>query len=135
MAQTVRYGLGGAENPTTLASHDWLMPGTTPAAWHQNHISRGSLINGPWAVTVEQPGQYEITLYRWAPYLNQAMGMEKARLKIGAIDKEMTLSDTAPRATFHVTLDKGPAMLQTWLTRPDGEQHGAYYVRVRYSPK
>ena len=27
VAQTVRYGLGGAENPTTLASHDWLMPG------------------------------------------------------------------------------------------------------------
>ena len=23
-------------------------------------------------------------------------------------------------------------MLQTWLTRPDGKQHGAYYTRVRY---
>jgi hypothetical protein len=23
-------------------------------------------------------------------------------------------------------------MLQTWLTRPDGKQHGAYYTRVRF---
>ena len=54
LGQTVRYGLGGAENPTTLASHDWLMPGVVQAAWHQSHIERGSLINGAWAVDVEQ---------------------------------------------------------------------------------
>jgi arylsulfatase A-like enzyme len=91
LTQTVRYGLGGAENPTILASHDWLMPGVKQAAWHQSHISRGSLINGPWAVNVERAGEYEITLYRWAPYLNKAMGAKQARLKIGEIDKEMPL--------------------------------------------
>ncbi|NQV32502.1 MAG: arylsulfatase [Phycisphaeraceae bacterium] len=131
MTQTVRYGLGGAENPTTLASHDWLMPGVKQAAWHQNHVNRGSLINGAWAVEVEQWGRYEITLYRWAPYLDKAMGVTKARLKIGMIDEEIPLTDDDARATFHVTLKKGPAMLQTWLTRPDGKQHGAYYTRVR----
>jgi hypothetical protein len=135
LAQTVRYGLGGDENPTTLASHDWLMPGVKQAAWHQNHISRGSLINGAWAVTVEQPGAYEITLYRWAPYLNQAMGIKKARLTIGKIDEEIALTKDATLARFRVTLKKGPAMLQTWLTQPDGKQHGAYYTRVRYLPR
>ena len=134
MAQTVRYGLGSAENPTTLASHDWLMPGVKQAAWHQSHVSRGSLINGAWAVTIEQSGEYEITLYRWAPYLDKAMGIKEARLKIGRIDKKMVLTNDAARATFRVTLKKGPTMLQTWLTRPDGKQHGAYYTRVRYLP-
>jgi len=134
LAQTVRYGLGGAENPTTLASHDWLMPGVKQAAWHQSHVSRGSLINGAWAVAVEQSGEYEITLYRWAPYLNKAMGIKKARLTIGKIDEEIALTSDATKATFHVTIKKGPAMLQSWLTRPDGKQHGAYYARVRYTP-
>ena len=132
MTQTVRYGLGGAENPTTLASHDWLMPGVKQAAWHQNHVSRGSLINGAWAVEVEQAGQYEITLYRWAPYLNRAMDIAKARLLIGDMDQETELTNDASKATFRVTLEAGPAMLQTWLTRPDGKEHGAYYTRVRH---
>jgi arylsulfatase B len=134
LKQTVRYGLGGAENPTTLASHDWLMPGVVQAAWHQGHVERGSLINGAWAVDVERPGTYEITLYRWAPYLNRPMGIREARLEIGDVDATITLSTNDTRAVFRVTLPKGPAMLQTWLTRPDGKQHGAYYTRVQYLP-
>ncbi len=132
LEQTVRYGLGGAENPTTLGSHDWLMPGVERAAWHQNHVQRGSLINGAWAVNVEQAGTYEITLYRWAPYLNKPMDMKEARITIGKVDEQVALTADAASARFRVMLAKGPAMLQTWLTRPDGEQHGAYYTRVRY---
>jgi arylsulfatase A-like enzyme len=132
LERTVRYGLGGAENPTTLASHDWLMPDVKQAAWHQNHIQRGALINGPWAVHVARTGTYEITLYRWAPYLNRAMDIKEARLTIGEIDQTMAVKPSATNATFRVVLPEGPAMLQTWLTRPDGKQHGAYYTRVRY---
>lgn len=132
LEQTVRYGLGGAENPTTLASHDWLMPGVVQAAWHQSHVERGALINGAWAVEVEQPGMYEITLYRWAPYLDRAMGVKEARITIGDVDEAVSLTADATGATFRVKLPKGAAMLQTWLTRPDGKQHGAYYTRVRY---
>jgi arylsulfatase A-like enzyme len=132
LERTIRYGLGGAENPTTLASHDWLMPGVKQAAWHQNHIQRGALINGAWAVHVEQTGTYEITLYRWAPYLNRAMDIKDARLTIGEIDQTMAVKTGATNAKFRVVLPEGPAMLQTWLTRPDGEQHGAYYTRVRF---
>jgi arylsulfatase A-like enzyme len=132
LEQTVRYGLGGAENPTTLASHDWLMPGVKQSAWHQGHIRRGSPINGAWAVTVEQAGDYEVSLYRWAPYLNRAMEIKKARFTLGALGEEMALSPDATKASFRVTLQKGPAMLQTWLTPADGKQHGAYYVRLQY---
>ena len=131
MKHTVRYVLGGAENPMTLSSHDWLMPGVEPSAWHQKHIKRGDLINGPWAVDVKQAGTYEFTLHRWAPYLNKPMDVTGARLLIGAIDESQSLEKDATGATFRVKLEAGPAMLQTWFTRADGKQHGAYYTRVR----
>jgi hypothetical protein len=131
MKHTVRYVLGGAENPTTLSSHDWLMPGVEPSAWHRKHIQRGDLINGPWAVEVKQAGTYEITLHRWPPYLKQPMEVTGARLRIGAIDESQSIGKDATGASFRVQLETGPTMLQTWLTRPDGKQHGAYYTRVR----
>lgn len=130
MKHTVRYVLGAEENPMTLSSHDWLMPGVEAAAWHQNQIKRGDLINGPWAVDVKQSGTYEISLYRWAPYLNKPMDIAKARLRIGDFEESQSLEINATSASFRVKLKEGPAMLQTWLTRPDGNQHGAYYTRV-----
>ena len=134
LQQTVRYTLGGAENPSTLSSHDWLMPGTASAAWHQSQIEHGELVNGAWAVNVEQAGTFEISLYRWAPTLDKAMNMTAARLVIGGIDESLSLSADATSAVFRVQLSPGPNMLQTWLTRPDGRQHGAYFTRVRRVP-
>lgn len=130
MKQTVRYGLGGKKNPTLLTSHDWLMPGTKQAVWHQGHVRGGSLINGPWAVEVEQAGEYEVTLFRWAPYLERAMEMKSARIKIGKIDETIDMKREDASATFRVKLPAGPAMLKGTLVRPDGKSHGAYYVRV-----
>lgn len=134
LQQIVRHTLGGAENPTTLSSHDWLMPGVEPAAWHQKHLLRGDLINGPWAVEVEREGEYEISLYRWPPYLDKPMNMQSARLRIGGIDETMTVAAPDTHARFRVRLPAGPAMLQTWLSRPDGRQHGAYFARVKFLP-
>jgi len=133
MKRTVRYDLGGAENPMTLGSHDWLMPGVKQAAWHQGHIQRGSLINGPWAVNVKRAGTYEISLWRWAPYIGKPMDIKEARLTVGTVDEKMAVTPDATNAAFRVSLPEGPAMLQTWLTRPDGKSHGAYYVRVQYA--
>jgi len=130
--QTTRIVLGGGENPTTLTSHDWLMPGEEVSAWHQNHIRRGDLINGPWAVEVGKVGTYEVSLYRWAPYLDQAMEMKSARLKVGEREFSKDLTSEATRATFRVELEAGPSMLQTWLVRPDGGESGAYYTKVHY---
>ena len=126
--QTVHLGLGGAENPTTLYAHDWLMPGTVAAAWHQNSIKRGDLRNGPWAVNVEKAGTYEIKLYRWAPYLNKAMDQKAARLSIGGFDQRIELKPEDTFAAFKVDLPAGPAMLLSELERPNGDTSGAYYV-------
>lgn len=131
MTRTARHVLGGAENPITLTSHDWLMPGKENAAWHQKHIQRGDLINGPWPVEVKQGGAYEITLHRWPPYLEKPMERKQARLKIGNQEKSIELESTATRATFRMELKAGPTMLETRLTRADGKQHGAYFATVR----
>jgi arylsulfatase A-like enzyme len=134
MRQTVRIHLGGAENPMTLSSHDWLMePGERDAAWHQIHIRRGDIANGPWAVHVARAGTYEITLHRWPPYLDKPMGMIEARLRVGDVLETQSLDPDATAATFRVELPAGPALLKTWLKRPGPEriEHGAYYVRVR----
>jgi len=131
MEQTTRHVLGGGEDPMTLTAHDWLMPDKDVSVWHQNHIRRGDLINGPWAVEVKQDGLYEISLYRWAPYLNKAMEMKSARLRVGDFEVSKDLSADATQARFLVKLNAGPAMLQTWLERPNGDVSGAYYVGVR----
>jgi hypothetical protein len=131
--RTVRYiGLGGAENPMTLSSHDWLMPDKEPAAWHQNHIRRGDLINGPWALRILREGTYEITLHRWPPYLNKAMNMTEARIAIGGVEESKLVAIPDTGATFKVRLSPGQTKLETWLTRPDGKSHGAYYTTIRF---
>jgi len=131
--QTVRIGLGGGENPMTLSSHDWLMqPGEKDAAWHQNHVRRGDINNGPWAVNIERAGTYEISLHYWPPYLEKPMGMVSARLRVGDLIRSQSLDEDDEAATFRVELEPGPAMLKTWLTRPGPEraEQGAYFLRV-----
>ncbi len=130
MEQTSRFYIGSKENPMTLMSHDWLMP-KGQAAWNQNHVKRGDLINGPWAVDVKEAGEYEITLYRWPAQLNKAMDCVKARLTIGEFDNTQVIEKTATKATFRVKLEAGPAMLKTWLTRADEKEHGAYFTEVK----
>lgn len=132
MKQTVRIVLGGKQNPTVLYSHDWLMPTTVVTAWHQNQIRRGDLINGPWNVEVEKAGRYEITLYRWAPYLNKEMEMKEARVEIAGFKESMKLDPKVTEAKFEAKLKEGPTQLMTWLMRPDGGESGAYYTEVRY---
>jgi len=132
MARTVRHVLGGDGNPTTLTSHDWLMPDEEVTVWHQSHIRRGDLKNGPWAVDVAQDGLYEISLHRWAPYLDKAMEMKSARLRVGDFEVSKELSSEANKASFLVQLNQGPAMLQAWLERPNGDTSGAYYLKVRH---
>ncbi|PXA04049.1 N-acetylgalactosamine 6-sulfate sulfatase [Coraliomargarita sinensis] len=132
MERTVRHVLGGGENPMTLNSHDWLMPDETVAVWHQSHVRRGDLKNGPWAVEVAQDGIYEISLYRWAPYLEKAMEMKSARLRIDGFEVSKDVLNDATSARFLVKLNAGPTMLKTWLERPNGDESGAYYCDVRY---
>ena len=73
--------------------------------WHQSQIEHGELVNGAWAVNVEQAGTFEISLYRWAPTLDKAMNMTAARLVIGGIDESLSLSADATSAVFAYDID------------------------------
>ncbi|MFO8027121.1 MAG: arylsulfatase [Opitutales bacterium] len=90
------------------------------------------LINGPWAVDVAEEGLYEISLYRWPPYLGKAMGMKSARLRVGDFEATKDLPNEATEARFLVKLNAGPNMLQTWLERTNGDSSGAYYLKARH---
>jgi len=130
-SEYVRIGLGAeADNPTRLMSHDWMVEDQKDSSWHQGHVSRGHLASGPWAVQVTQDGRYRFDLYRWPKHLNQAMKCKHARLKLGDLEAEQDVSPNATHARFELDLQAGPAMLQTWLTNDQDQQHGAYFVWV-----
>ncbi len=141
LQKVTRYGIGGGENPMTMMSHDWLME-KGGAAWHQNHVRRNALINGPFAVNVVKPGKYRITPMRWPEYVDKPSGCVKV-----AIDIELHAGDPAVPAamrhggecdpaqrlpSYEFDLPAGPAELTTTLTREDGKTFGAYYVKVEY---
>lgn len=132
----VRYDLGGAENPTTLMSHDWLMEKGN-AAWHQNHVRKNSLINGPFMVNVVKAGKYRITPMRWPEYEDKPSGVVSASAVFADDDDLISLRTwkTEPQERVKsvvVELPAGPAELLTELTREDGKTFGAYYVKIEY---
>ena len=126
----VRIGLGGAEDPVRLMSHDWHTE-DRGVPWHQDHVRNGFVSNGPWAVDVVQAGTYEITLRRWSEELARPMEMVAARVAIAGVERDLALETDATEARFQLELPAGPTMLLTTLRRPDGTEHGAYYASVR----
>ena len=135
--EMVRIGLGGAESPARLMSHDWHQ-GTGGTPWHQNHVRNGAICTGFWAVNVEAPGQYEITLTRWPHRLDRAMDSEHAEVTLTYKDGTVVhrAAATAPSdtsVTLTVDLAAGPAKLSTLLRRTSGEEHGAYYAAIQRS--
>ncbi|MGB1126007.1 MAG: arylsulfatase, partial [Phycisphaeraceae bacterium] len=77
----VRFDLGGAENPTTLMSHDWLME-KGDSSWHHAYVNRNELRNGPFAVNIKKPGKYRITPMRWPEYIDKPAGCQLAEIEI-----------------------------------------------------
>jgi arylsulfatase A-like enzyme len=129
--QYVRIGIGGPENPVELMSHDW-HTSDQGVPWHQNHVRRGYVVNGPWAVEVERPGEYEVALYRWPAHADMAMDTVHAAVEIGAEKAEMEVDPAATSASFRLRLPAGPTELLGTLRRADGVEHGAYFASVRW---
>jgi len=133
----VRFDLGGAQNPTTLMSHDWLMqPGEGDSAWHHSYVHRNELRNGPFAVDIKQAGRYRITPMRWPAYVDKPSGVVKAAVSFTFEGTNANQGwSTDPAATVDsavIDLPQGPASLKTTLTREDGKTFGAYYVKIEY---
>ncbi len=127
----VRIGVGGAENPVRLMSHDWHAE-DRGVPWHQNHVRKGYIGNGPWALEVERAGEYEVTLFRWPAQLERAMDSVHAAVAIAGLEAGRELEPAATRASFRLRLPAGPTKLLTTLRRSDGEEHGAYFASVQW---
>jgi hypothetical protein len=132
----VRFDLGGAENPTTLMSHDWLMPEGETSAWHHNHVRNNALINGPFMVNIVKAGRYRVTPMRWPEYVDQPSGITGVEVSFWIDDfGHISRWDTDPGqqvSSRDLWLPAGPASLTTTLTRQDGKTFGAYYVKIDY---
>jgi len=135
----VRIPLGNPNTPeVTLRSHDW----SGNLAHNHAQVRSAKPGNGPWAVQVEQVGQYEIELRRWPKEADTAITEAPAdggkaltidRVRMTIWDKEYS-AEVKPGdkgITFTVQLPKGPAFLQTWLHADDQHERGAYFVYVR----
>ena len=140
----VRFDLGGAENPTTLMSHDWYMQaGEGDSAWHHSYVKRNELRNGRFMVNIKKAGRYRITPMRWPEYVDKPSGCVKAVFDFTfnnpdpAVPAAMSnggqqIDPTKAVSPFKFTLPAGPATLKTTLTRQDGKTFGAYYVKIEY---
>ena len=100
--------------------------------WSRSHLTQRKLENGPWLVDAHEAGRYRITLSHWPRYTRRAIASTRARIRIGNVDRTRAISDPdqSTEVTFDVELETGPAELWTWLTDPQGESHGAYFVAV-----
>lgn len=134
--------LGSEEaNPMTLYASDW--QGDYADNWW--NIRKGNAV-GQWNVRVTRPGQYAVTLYRWAPETKAALDaplegpnrgkglavpIRKARLKIAGIDKKKPTEKGAKSVTFNVELPAGDHVLRTrFFDENDKPLCSAYYVEV-----
>lgn len=140
--QIARYDLGGAENPTTLMSHDWLVrKGHAP--WNQQAVNKNVLSNGPFMLNVIKAGKYKITPMRWPEYVDKPSGVVEVSFDVEFDDEGpdglalmahegVKCDPSKPIPGFEVSLRGGPVTLTTTLTREDGKTFGAYFVKVEY---
>ncbi|MCP5115846.1 MAG: sulfatase-like hydrolase/transferase, partial [bacterium] len=120
-----------AENPSDLTSQDWFRPGGG-TVWSHGHVLKRELMNGPWMIDVARTGRYRITLSRWPRYISKPIESTRARVRIADFQESRDIADpdATTEVTFETTLTAGPAKLETWLTTPSGQTHGAYFVTV-----
>ncbi len=145
-----------AENPVTLTCHDFHPSDESNPAWNQEMVRLNQNNNGFWALKVAKPGTYEFSLQRWPDETQatltgivpsgdpvdggeayppgKAVPIQKGKIKIGNIEKELTVNETDTSAVFQLDLPAGETDLQTWLIDKDGKSTGAYYVYVQHLP-
>ncbi|WP_411845551.1 arylsulfatase [Roseibacillus persicicus] len=131
-AACTRFFIGAEEEtPTSFTARDW-HPTQGQVIWKKEQLADDRiLINGFWELDVREQGRYRFRLSRYPDDELQAMGASRARLRIGDIEKELSLEPADETAHFEVNLSVGPVRLQTWLTdSQSGEQRGSYYVTV-----
>ncbi len=128
---------GDAPDRVMLTSHDWH---GEDVPWNQGHVLKGMPWNGTWKIEVAERGAYDVSLYRWPPYIQAALtdavlggasiAVEHARLSVGAFEADEEIVEGATNASFRVSLEAGPQDLRTTLIDDAGAERGAYFVVI-----
>ena len=118
------------EKVSDLTSQEWVMKRGSPP-WSRNHVNRRKIASAPWHVQIAEAGTYRFTLSRWPLYLEKSIDSTSAKLTVGGKTAQQPNIDRESKSvSFDIELQAGPTELQTWLTTPNGKQHGAYFVRA-----
>ncbi len=133
------------ENPTLLSPTEW----ADVFLDQGNQIRRGERRNGMWHVLVEEDGEYEFTLRRWAKEVDaplraglpahdgedgdypagEALPIAEARLRIAGRDFWQRVGAEDQEVVFKARLGEGRTTMQTWFYDAEGREiSGAYYV-------
>ena len=117
----------------------------SPCDWHDVFLDQGAQVkngivrNGVWHLEAARDGDYAFELRRWPRELDlpitdaveggKAIRATTARIKIGNVEQEQSISAKAKAVTFTIPLKAGRILMQTWLADSKaGESRGAYYV-------
>ena len=145
--------IGSKQEPVSmLCSSDWW----EIYADNPGHVSNavGGPQGAPWFIAVEQPGEYQVELSRWAFNLalpltaarepqkltygslppGKGMPIAGAKLKAGTAAERSAKAAPGDRSvTFRVKLDQAARIpLHAWFTGANGEDVcGAFYARIR----
>jgi arylsulfatase A-like enzyme len=117
------------ENPARLTCHDWhgeIVP------WHPGIIRAAPKANGFWAVEFARAGTYAFTLRQRPAVAKFPIDAVKASVKVGDVEKAVTVPAGADAVTIELPLKAGPAKLWTEFTEKGGARRGAFFVEVKY---
>lgn len=127
----VRITIGSKhENPARITGHDW-HPVHGGVPWSQGAVKNMKMANGWWAIRVAQAGRYRFTLRHQPMSAAKEIQADKAKLKVGNVERTRPVKEGATAVTFEVELEKGPTRLQTWFDPQAEKSRGAYYIRVK----
>ena len=131
--QYVPLVLGAEACPSVdLCCHDW-HPGTESIPWNQSGqigVAGDPLQNGFWAVDVARPGTYRFLLHSRPAWVKEPLKATRAKVKIGELEKEITIDPQTHEAVIELELPAGETKLWTYLEHENGKSRGAYYVIV-----
>ena len=125
----------------------------------QSNVRVGKISNGLWPIEVARDGTYLFELRRWPKESGLSLGdstaevtsetndialknwgdkpvgkvlnITKAKLKIGEIEKEVSINASEKSAQFSFSLQKGLVDVQTYFYTSENDTLGAYYVNVK----
>ncbi len=121
------------QNPTQFTTRDW-HPTEGGVIWKMSLVRDESVyVNGFWALDVQRSGTYALRISRYPGDEVNAIGANRARIRIGDTEQTLALNPNDTEARFDVDLEAGETLLQTWFKDAETErERGAYYVEATY---